>query len=116
MKTATINDQEADAILTWLEIAEDQHLGIGDENERSFVLKLFDSFQELRSKHPLLWKMCKQEPIMNDEAVLMKAGWNVECWSPFEIRHFNGSSASRDAAHLVLNHLRENKYPLEMDD
>lgn len=39
------------------------------------------------------------------ENLLEKHGWTVECQSPFEIRHSDGSFASGQAADLVLHAL-----------
>ncbi len=41
-----------------------------------------------------------------DELILEEAGWTVECESPFEIRHDDGSFATQQAAHIVLQVLR----------
>lgn len=37
-----------------------------------------------------------------DIKLLEKLGWTVECESPFEIRHEDGSFATGQAAHVVL--------------
>lgn len=42
-----------------------------------------------------------------DELLLKAEGWEVECESPFEIRHEDGSFASGQAAQMVLSVLRE---------
>jgi hypothetical protein len=39
---------------------------------------------------------------MNDTELLEKYGWVVECELPFEIRHFDGSFATMQAAYCVL--------------
>jgi hypothetical protein len=39
---------------------------------------------------------------MNDTELLEKYGWVVECESPFEIRHEDGSFASMQGADCVL--------------
>ena len=39
------------------------------------------------------------------EKLLEKHGWVVECYSPFEIRHPDGSFASGQAADIVLHAL-----------
>jgi hypothetical protein len=46
---------------------------------------------------------------MNTKAVaaLEKAGWTLECETPLEIRHEDGSFASGQAAQLVLEHYKE---------
>jgi hypothetical protein len=41
-----------------------------------------------------------------DEALLQADGWTVECSSPFEIRHKDGSFATGQAAEAVLFTLR----------
>lgn len=41
----------------------------------------------------------------NDEKLkefLERHGWEIECWSPLEIRHENGSFATMDAAEIVI--------------
>lgn len=40
------------------------------------------------------------------EALLAGAGWEVECWSPFEIRHEDGSFARGSAAQAVVDALQ----------
>ena len=42
-----------------------------------------------------------------DIKLLAKAGWQVECHSPFEIRHEDGSFATEQAAYIVLDSIRE---------
>lgn len=34
--------------------------------------------------------------------VLEKHGWTIDCMSPFEIRHEDGSVATKGAAYMVL--------------
>jgi hypothetical protein len=41
------------------------------------------------------------------EELLAKYGWQVECESPLEIRHSDGSFASGRAAHIVGMHYAE---------
>ena len=41
-----------------------------------------------------------------NEAILAEHGWEIECYSPFEIRTKDGSFASGEAAHIVLEYLR----------
>jgi hypothetical protein len=36
------------------------------------------------------------------EEKMESAGWQIECWNPFEIRHQDGSFATGQAAHLVM--------------
>ena len=43
---------------------------------------------------------------MTDEELLKENGWEIECLSPFEIRHEDGSFATKSAAHSVLWELR----------
>lgn len=43
-----------------------------------------------------------------DEELLKARGWTVECYSPFEIRHEDGSFAAHNAAEIVLMWLKEN--------
>lgn len=42
----------------------------------------------------------------NDIEILEKSGWIVECQSPFEIRHEDGSFATLNAAEIVLDEVR----------
>jgi len=51
-------------------------------------------------------------PSEQDKEMLEKMGWTVECESPFEIRHEDGSFASGQAARLVTECLREQEVPL----
>jgi len=46
--------------------------------------------------------------IVNREEVLQRAGWTIECESPFEIRHTDGSLATGFAASIVLHCLMDN--------
>lgn len=41
-----------------------------------------------------------------DVKLLRKNGWEIECESPFEIRHENGSFASMTAANIIFDKLR----------
>lgn len=40
------------------------------------------------------------------EELLEKDGWTIECESPFEIRNTDGSFASGQAAHILLDYYR----------
>lgn len=42
-----------------------------------------------------------------DEELLAKSGWVVECESPLEIRREDGSFATMQAAEMVLSVLQE---------
>ena len=46
---------------------------------------------------------------MNEEdiSILEMNGWLVESEHPFEISHEDGSFASGEAAHIVLNYLKD---------
>jgi len=44
-----------------------------------------------------------------DEALLKREGWTVECEGPFEIRHEDGSQATGQAANMVLDTLRSDQ-------
>lgn len=46
----------------------------------------------------------KEEKI---EELLAKEGWTVDCWSPFEIRHEDGSFATMQAARVLVSSLTE---------
>jgi hypothetical protein len=50
----------------------------------------------------------------SDEEVCEKYGWKMECRSPFEIRHEDGSFATGQSADVVVWHLRE-RYKEEMN-
>lgn len=39
------------------------------------------------------------------EELLAGEGWEVECWSPLELRHADGSFATNQAARLVIDSL-----------
>ena len=41
-----------------------------------------------------------------DTEILEEAGWTIECESPFEIRHEDGSFATGMAARIVRDELR----------
>jgi hypothetical protein len=46
---------------------------------------------------------------MSDKEIFEEEGWTIECESPFEIRHIDGSFATLNAANIVyieivLNH------------
>ncbi len=43
---------------------------------------------------------------MTNEDLLKENGWEIECESPFEIRHKDGSFASMNAAYSVVEELR----------
>lgn len=43
---------------------------------------------------------------MTNEDLLKENGWEIECESPFEIRHEDGSFASMNAAYRVVEELR----------
>lgn len=45
---------------------------------------------------------------MKTEEILKQAGWEIECQSPFEIRHQDGSFASGQAAILVAEECKKN--------
>ena len=45
-------------------------------------------------------------PTEEDKKMLDKNGWTLECESPFEIRHEDGSFATGQAARIVMEHLR----------
>ena len=42
-----------------------------------------------------------------DEVLLEENGWECECYSPFEIRHENGSFATGQGAYSVLASLKD---------
>ena len=46
-------------------------------------------------------------PKCSDEEMLALDGWEIECHSPFEIRHEDGSFATGQAADIVLSSLKE---------
>ncbi len=41
-----------------------------------------------------------------DELMMNRHGWTIECKSPFEIRHEDGSFASGQAARIIVDHVR----------
>ena len=52
----------------------------------------------------------------SDDDLLAAHGWMVECKSPFEIRHEDGSFATLQAADLVLQSLREESVVMKFPD
>jgi len=46
---------------------------------------------------------------MSKEEILEDNGWIIEFESPFEIRHYDGSFATGQAANIVLDYLNQNK-------
>ncbi len=58
-----------------------------------------------------IWEMVVKPNILpaekiNDNALLIKNGWTVECEGPFEIRHEDGSFATLHAAKIVVDYLK----------
>ena len=51
-----------------------------------------------------------------DKKLLKAEGWEVECESPFEIRHKDGSFASGQAAQMVLSVLQEEIQTMTFND
>lgn len=45
--------------------------------------------------------------MMKREEILKKEGWTVECHSPFEIRHSDGSFATGQAANIIFQSIIE---------
>jgi hypothetical protein len=43
-----------------------------------------------------------------EENILKKYGWEIECESPYEIRHEDGSFATGQAAYMVTDAVKEN--------
>lgn len=50
----------------------------------------------------------------SDKKLLEENGWTIECESPFEIRHTDGSFATEQAAWIVLDELLHEKKEAEM--
>jgi len=48
---------------------------------------------------------------MIDKEILEQNGWFIECKSPFEIRHTDGSFATGHAANIILESLRDDFNP-----
>lgn len=44
---------------------------------------------------------------MSDNDILEENGWVIECESPFEIRHEDGSFASMQAVYIILHYLKK---------
>lgn len=42
---------------------------------------------------------------MNEKEILEKEGWTIECQSPYELRHTDGSFASGQAAYIVTDYI-----------
>lgn len=51
-----------------------------------------------------------------DEALLNLHGWTVECKSPFEIRHEDGSFATLQAADVVLADIRRESFVMKFSE
>ncbi len=45
---------------------------------------------------------------MSNSDLLKENGWEIECESPFEIRHSDGSFATMNAAYMILHVLKTN--------
>lgn len=52
----------------------------------------------------------------SDESLLAGHGWTIECNSPFEIRHEDGSFATLQAADCVLASIREESVVMKFPD
>lgn len=52
----------------------------------------------------------------SDEKLLASHGWTVECESPFEVRHEDGSFASGQAADFLVSALREESVVMKFTD
>lgn len=52
----------------------------------------------------------------NIEKLLALYGWEVECWSPFEIRTRDGSFATGEAASCVLHYIKNEHDKSEMPE
>ena len=50
------------------------------------------------------------QKLLSDEEVLEYYGWEVECELPYEIRHMDGSFARDQAAHYLIQGLREDYF------
>lgn len=111
-----ISYKDANTILSWVEIAEDQHLGVRDADDLALILKMFEVFPKLQHEHPLLYKISREEPVTDEEAILLKNGWTIECWSPFEIRHQDGSFATQIAARTILEALKRGDKSLDCEE
>ena len=48
---------------------------------------------------------------MTDEEILRQNGWIIECESPYEIRHSDGSFAAGNAIKIIINSLRDDSHP-----
>lgn len=40
-----------------------------------------------------------------DKSILEKKGWTIDCESPYELRHTDGSFASGQAAYIVADYI-----------
>lgn len=52
---------------------------------------------------------------LSDEQLLERYGWSLDCQSPLNISHVDGSQASNLPARLMIHHLRE-QYEEEMEE
>jgi len=53
---------------------------------------------------PVAGRKCSMD--RDDVELLKENGWEVECESPFEVRHVDGSFATGLAARIVLERMR----------
>jgi hypothetical protein len=51
-----------------------------------------------------------------DKKLLKQYGWQVECESPFEIRHEDGSFATLNAAEIILSFIKDEDDEDDEDD
>lgn len=82
----------------------------GKETEALQLLEKMNIITLLRPQDgrqvPGTIKPFDEKPYPSDLEILEEAGWTVECESPFEIRHEDGSFATGMAARIVADEFR----------
>jgi len=54
------------------------------------------------------YKLVENFSLEDKYKILKAAGWQIECESPFEIRHSDGSFATNQAASIVSEYIKDN--------
>jgi hypothetical protein len=52
-------------------------------------------------------KTFDEQRVLSDEEILEEHGWTMECQSPFEMSHKDGSRATGQGAYMILRQIRE---------
>lgn len=90
----------------------DERVGIPEENrwkvgEEAVIHKVqmhvFGTFLYINAEQNIDIRRVELVDDKTDEEILKETGWTITCHSPFEIEHFDGSSASGLAASYCLD-------------